>query len=623
MKHLFVCLIAVVAAASVLFGAGAAAGGEQPAANVRIDVWHTAGCIPCAQMEPDVESLAREGEPIHWVDQGRYAEIAKKRGINQFPTTVIYVNGIEYERFVGRLTRATLRSAIGAARASVALPIRVAGAVSRTAMEAAIRATCRIFAPTRERGKAATGTGFLYAIGPERRGGERMAWIATAAHVPETDEVSVQFERQPLWLPGRVYWRSRRLDRAVIVVPYGRLPKPSPRPIRISTPGVKLYIGRSVYSFGYPGDGEMQLLTGVFNGFESYTNGTSAIVFRPWPEHGRSGSPLLIEAEAGELQAIGIVTAQASPYRGDPPETGAAEPLTGYQDSSDGWRPTQCQAGQCPGGRCQEYMTRPSNPAIPFATQVQPALPYRQFNEQRAQQYGQRLNQLERSPGSSAIPPPLPMPDQSGELEVKGKLQSLDVRVSELERRADVVRDTANELAEKYEKQLPGISGDVKAAIDASQAAAAAAKTAATVADTAKTEATTAKEDAKKTGEQLKEAVDEENPRGIVGRLKARIAEAKVEATAEGKEGLKAVPGIAKDVAMGILQSYGIPAAIAGIVLAFVVWDIRKKVTEGDPLLVEKVANRVHERLGPARERIVEKVRDRLHPEDSSPPSGG
>ena len=64
-----------------------------------------------------------------------------------------------------------------------------------------------------------------------------------------------------------------------------------------------------------------------------------------------------------------------------------------------------------------------------------------------------------------------------------------------------------------------------------------------------------------------------------------------------------------KSVVWGIVQSYGFPiGAVAAVVLFLVYRDIRAKITTGDPLLVEKVAARVHERFGPVRERIIERV---------------
>jgi chromosome segregation ATPase len=183
--------------------------------------------------------------------------------------------------------------------------------------------------------------------------------------------------------------------------------------------------------------------------------------------------------------------------------------------------------------------------------------------------------------------------------------------IAELERRADVVRDTAEKLAKKYEEQLPGVTAEVDKAIAESQAAAILAakaqqksdeakaeaeaaktdaETATTEATTAKAEATTAKTEATEAKADAEEAVTE--ARG----LRARIEQAK----AEGAEGVREV---AKAVVLSYLQPLGIGGVAALAFLAFVVWDVRQKIKTGDPLAVQKVAPRVR--------RIVRKIKNR------------
>jgi hypothetical protein len=166
----------------------------------------------------------------------------------------------------------------------------------------------------------------------------------------------------------------------------------------------------------------------------------------------------------------------------------------------------------------------------------------------------------------------------SGLVEAHRQLQA---RVEPLEKTAA----TAHQLAEQWpelKKQLETVEVSAKSVAG---------------------EATKAAEEAAAAKKAVDTALDEDAPSGIVGKLKARIEEAK-------KEGAESAGAVAKTVAMGVLQSYGLPAGIALAIIAFVVWDVRKKVKEGDPLLVEKVASRVHDRLGPVRERIVERVGD-------------
>ena len=85
---------------------------------------------------------------------------------------------------------------------------------------------------------------------------------------------------------------------------------------------------------------------------------------------------------------------------------------------------------------------------------------------------------------------------------------------------------------------------------------------------------------------------------------------AKAEAKEAGAGRLGAIRAAVKEAVTAKFQAWGVPAGIAGIavlaLLAFVVWDVRKKVTEGDPLLVEKVYGRIkgrlHDRLGKGEE---------------------
>jgi len=188
--------------------------------------------------------------------------------------------------------------------------------------------------------------------------------------------------------------------------------------------------------------------------------------------------------------------------------------------------------------------------------------------------------------------------------------------------RQDNVAKIAGDLADKYAEQLPGLSADVKTAIQEAadaRAAAAAAKLGADAADSKASgvvgkvaEVAGKADDAVKAAEEVKGevdiALDEDNPKGPLGKLRARIEAAK----AEGAEGAAAV---AKTVAMGVLQTYGVPAGIALVIIGFVVWDIRKKVNGGDPLLVEKVWARVHERLGGLRDRFTGEAEDPRDPE--------
>jgi len=78
-------------------------------------------------------------------------------------------------------------------------------------------------------------------------------------------------------------------------------------------------------------------------------------------------------------------------------------------------------------------------------------------------------------------------------------------------------------------------------------------------------------------------ALDEESSGGLMSRLKGRIEEAK----AAGAEGTREV---AKAVVMTALKSFLWPwGAIVAAVAGYGYWDLRKRRTTGDPLLVEKL----------------------------------
>ena len=208
-------------------------------------------------------------------------------------------------------------------------------------------------------------------------------------------------------------------------------------------------------------------------------------------------------------------------------------------------------------------------------------LPYRERQDRRVDDLEGRIDRL------PAPVPPRPPGNYEPQDDLRfgmfqAEISTLKGQVADLQ----VVADKAKQLAVEW----PALADELEAINAKADEAKGTAETAATTATTAKTTAETAVET-------VTEATDEENPKGIVGKLKARIEAAKV----EGAEGVREV---AKTVAMGVLKAYGMPAGVVLLVLGFVVWDIRKKVKEGDPLLVEKVVTRVRERTGSVRQRL-------------------
>ena len=194
-----------------------------------------------------------------------------------------------------------------------------------------------------------------------------------------------------------------------------------------------------------------------------------------------------------------------------------------------------------------------------------------------------RLDGIERQVDGIANRPPvqIPVPQQPAAPNCPiVNLTPIETRIDRIEARLQTIEDTARQIAPEVpalEKALDELAGK-QAATDGK-------------ADAAQTAVAVA------TGE---------GEGGLFSRLKARIETVK-------EEGIRAA-------LTGLAWPWG---AIAGVVLFLVYRDIRAKIATGDPLLVEKVAERVQQRLGPVRERIIERVgdvrervRSRLHPEE-------
>lgn len=351
------------------------------------------------------------------------------------------------------------------------LVFAVAAVCCGAGLEDAIGATCKVS------DSGSVGTGFLYETGPATTGGEELAWIATAAHVVENGNVTVQFGRA-VPLRVRVLWRNPRVDGGVLVVPYRALPVPRPRPIRLAPPNVRVQVGQQLWSIGFPNGGEKMAWTGKSLG---YSGGT--LLFSPGPELGRSGSAILAQF-GDELRAVGILSARDSRNLtgqtiGRAVGTSMLLGETSQLFDNVEWF---CQS-QCPGGTCP-----------PPAITVDPyrLSPYRQYQDQINRGQNERIGGLERSQGTMPLPE---VPQVSNDTILK-RIVALEYEADlakrervELTRRADAVKDAAAELAAKYEPQLKGIKADVNAAIEASNAAGQAANTAAQVADGAKKEA--------------------------------------------------------------------------------------------------------------------------------------
>ena len=66
-------------------------------------------CGPCKTFKPIILELISEGYniTIHDVDENQ--ELSSKYGVRSIPTTVIEENGVEVDRFVGALSKETVK----------------------------------------------------------------------------------------------------------------------------------------------------------------------------------------------------------------------------------------------------------------------------------------------------------------------------------------------------------------------------------------------------------------------------------------------------------------------------------------------------------------------------------
>lgn len=73
-------------------------------------VWvHSATCVPCAKMEPVVDKLLIEGQPIIIVKITTQKELEERYKSKYVPTTIVYKQGVELHKEVGVIEEQQLR----------------------------------------------------------------------------------------------------------------------------------------------------------------------------------------------------------------------------------------------------------------------------------------------------------------------------------------------------------------------------------------------------------------------------------------------------------------------------------------------------------------------------------
>lgn len=321
-----------------VIGFAATTAANASAATAVLLAFSSPHCGPCQAMKPTLEKLAREGAPIRLVDVSRETEFARRHGIRQTPTFVVWSGGRELTRLVGMQSADALREALqtdpsgpfiqtdaNVDTRSILNPpqVRSANAAAHAAGRQIEAMPSVSLADAVERAQAATvrlrvhdGHGFGVGTGTviDRHGDE--ALVLTCGHLfRETKleskvEVDLFIGGQTQTVPGHVvdYDADNRDIGLVVIKPGFDL-----QPVEIADISVAPQSGQSVFSFGCDhGDDPSRRdtrITGV-NKYNQHVN-ASNIEIAGAPVDGRSGGGLF--NDRGQL--VGVCN--AADYKGD------------------------------------------------------------------------------------------------------------------------------------------------------------------------------------------------------------------------------------------------------------------------------------------------------------------
>ncbi len=295
-------------------------------------------CGPCQAMKPTLQQLEHERVPIRYVDVTREAELARRHGIRQTPTFVIWSAGNELTRLVGMQSAAALRQALATdpsgplfqtdatvdPRSMMSAAPQRRLAASPAAKDSRIEAMpSRSLADAVQRARAATvrlrvqeGKGFGVGTGTiiDRHGEE--ALVLTCGHLFRETKLDANIEvdlfvgGQTQTVPGQVIdYDAEDRDIALVVIRPGF----DVQPVEIADINTPPQTGQSVFSFGCDhGDDPSRRDTRI-TGVNKYNQHIKAsnIEIAGAPVDGRSGGGLF--NERGQL--IGVCN--AADYKGD------------------------------------------------------------------------------------------------------------------------------------------------------------------------------------------------------------------------------------------------------------------------------------------------------------------
>ena len=442
-------------------------------------------------------------------------------------------------------------------------------------LEQAIESSCLVATSDGSRG-----SGCIYGYFPGK------GVIITAAHVVDGAvrgaKITVQVGRRLVSLPCKLIGYRTDVDTASLEFDISDWPAdagPLPRGVPIAPSEWKVPVGQAVFSVGHPGAVRPALL--LTARVVEYTQ-RGALGFHPGPELGRSGSSVFAIDADGKVVIVGIISVR---------DTGGMRANTkGYaitprqfrsqrrQNKQTGYE-TQCGPLGCPTGPQQQ---------LPGLGDYM--LPYRGEMDKRIGKLEQSTQ--EQSPGTIPLPPMAPPVDLEP---LNARIAAVEASLKETIERSNVhtesiaklnaTAEKAVALAEMVAKRDEAFGKDLAAI----RAEAAKADQAIAIAVDAQGKAENAAADVAAVEGNVADALDEDNPGGVLSRIKARI-ETRVEerfgSLKETLSGMLGLPTILGGTGLGV----GGIALIVAVVALF--WRGSKNAAMGEQTTTQWLASK-------------------------------